>query len=97
MKYKFNYVPDPEGEGFVKMFLKGTSKFNPTTWYYLEIDFNLDCPREKWVLTEHYIGIDNGIAKDRSLVNTVYSGKELTEEQRDMMVELVLDIEDIDL
>ena len=91
-KYIWKYVPDPNGDAFVRKYLKAKSNFTDDH-YYLEIDYDLCAPFETWTLTRFYKSFTNGIGKDESHKSVVYNGKELTENQINIMVDLVLESE----
>ncbi len=88
---KYQFKPTQE-EGVFTEYLKGKSNFN-TDIYVLEVDHDADAPVERWKVTRHYISVFNGIAEESAYSNIVYYGKRLTDEQRDMMVELVMETE----
>ena len=92
-KYQFKNVPDPEGDGFFKRFIEATSTIIPTNSFYLEIDYDLCAPVETWTLTHYYKQVSNGVESRGEYKQQVYHGLELTAEQIDMMVELVLGVE----
>jgi hypothetical protein len=96
MKYLFKPVPDPNGDGFVMMYLEAISKIIRTNRYRLEIDYDLCAPIETWTLINYYAAVTNGKAHTDSYRQQVYHGKELTEAQRDILVELVMDHEHLD-
>lgn len=91
IKYQFKYVPDTEGEGFQKKYLEATSTINPDSKYYLEVDYDLCAPVETWTLYHSYEGFPNGLRD--AYHQQVYHGRELTAEQVDFMVDLVMEIE----
>lgn len=95
MKYKFKPVPDPYAEGFVREYLEAKSKIIATNQFRLEIDHDLCAPMETWKLIQTYRS-DGEYQLDRYYTQQVYHGRELTAEQRDMMVELVMEHEYLD-
>lgn len=87
--FVFQPVPDPEGNGFFRYYLIAKSTILKNTSYKVEIDFDVCAPFEHWELTHYYKGVQNSVEYDARHTTTVYRGKELTPEQRDMMVRLV--------
>lgn len=96
MKYIFKDVPDPNGDGFISQYLDATSKINSTNRIKLIIEHDLCAPMETWRLILYYVAVTNGTSYDKTFEQQVYHGKELTEIQRDMMVELVTEFEYFD-
>lgn len=96
MKYIFKHVDDEEGSGEIKQYLEAKSKTNPTNRIKLVIDHDLCAPMETWTLIHYYIAVNNRVPSDSSYNQQVYHGRELTDDQRDMMVELVTEFEYFD-
>ena len=92
-KYKFQTVPDPECDGFFKKYIEAISTISPTNKYYLEIDYDLCAPMETWTLIHYYDAFSNGVKSIGEYKEQVYHGIDLTADQVDMMVELVLGVE----
>jgi hypothetical protein len=92
-KYKFKTVLDPDGDGFFKKYIEAISTISPTSSYYLEIDYDLCAPMETWTLTHRYKQVSNGVESQGEYKQQVYHGVDLTADQVDMMVELVLGVE----
>jgi hypothetical protein len=93
MKYLFKYVPDEHSDGFIRKYIEGVSTINPTNHYRLEIDYDLCAPMETWTLSHSYEQFENGVKSEGVYKQQVYHGKELTSEQVDLMVELVMEHE----
>ena len=92
-KYKFQSVPDPDGDGFFKKYIEAKSTIIPTNSFYLEIDYDLCAPMETWTLTHIYEKVSNGVKSRGEYKQQVYHGIDLTADQVDLMVELVLGVE----
>lgn len=92
-KYKFRSVPDPDEVGFFRKYIEAKSTIIPTHSFYLEIDYDLCAPMETWTLTHRYKQVNNGVESQGVYKEQVYHGLDLTAEQVDMMVELVLGVE----
>jgi hypothetical protein len=92
MKYKFKDVPDEHGDGFIAKYIEAISNVNPTNRFKLVIDYDLCAPMETWTLTLSYVKEFGGDALSiGEYKQQVYHGKSLTEEQVDMMVDLVME------
>src|SRR5438552_2768758 len=97
-KYKFQTVPDLDGDGFIKKFIEAKSTIIPTNSFYLEIDYDLCVPMETWTLTHIYEQVSNSgklrlVKSQGEYKQQVYHGINLTPDQVNMMVELVLGVE----
>lgn len=91
-KYLFRPIPDPDGDGIVGIYLRGKSTITGDI-YLLDIHMDVDAPVETWTITHFYESVVNGVKGAASFRKQVYHGKEMTDEQREMIVELVMEID----